>query len=322
MSGMIVLFLCLVLSACSQETEYGEEFNLPEDSETEDRMTLKFGRVPSVTVTELLRQNAPLIRRLKNELDVNITYRFADSYHGIIDGMDENHHDFTWMGPYSYVLSECSSENSAEYRPLVRPVRQQIGGEAQAEYRSIILVRAESSIRELADLKGKSFAFVDEQSASGYLFPLAHLIKFGLNPEDDFESREFLGRHDRVVQSVLDGTYDAGAVYEDARLEEFNSPAEADEWLRVVNRTRPIPTSPITVSGDFARKHPDRVDRFVETMTSLHRSKRGREILDRLDIERYRTADDSAYEEVRNVVRTLLPSLPEIRDRCKGHFSS
>jgi phosphonate transport system substrate-binding protein len=321
-TGILILLLVFGLVACSQETEYGDEFNLPPDNETDERMTLKFGRVPSVTVTELLRQNAPLIRQLKNELDVNITYRFADSYHGIIDGMSEETYDFTWMGPYSYVLAECSSETSARYRPLVRPVRQQPSGEAQAEYRSLIFARAGSSIRELEDLRGKSFAFVEEQSTSGYLFPLARLTEANLNPESDFENVEFLGRHDRVVQSVLDGTYDAGAVYDDARLEEFDSPSKADEWLRVIARTRPIPTSPITVSGRFAENHPELVDQFVETMTSLHRSKRGEEILTRLGIQRYQPVSDEDYDEVRNVLRTLLPRLTEIRDRCQGRFSS
>jgi len=321
-TGIFIIVLVFSLMACSQETEYGDEFNLPPESETDQRMTLKFGRVPSVTVTELLRQNAPLIRQLKNELDVNITYRFADSYHGIIDGMRKGNYDFTWMGPYSYVLAECTSETSARYRPLVRPVRQQSNGEAQAEYRSLILARAGSSIRELDDLRGKSFAFVEKQSTSGYLFPLARLLEANLDPANDFKNVEFLGRHDRVVQSVLDGTYDAGAVYDDARLEEFDSRSKADEWLRVIARTRPIPTSPITVSGSFAENHPERVDQFVKTMTSLHRSKRGEKILNQLGIERYRPAGDEDYDEVRNVLRRLLPRLPEIRDRCQGRFSS
>lgn len=317
-----IILLLIAIVGCSGDSDYGQTFELPEDARDKEKLTLKFGRVPSVTVTELLRQNAPLIRLLKDELDVNITYRFADDYRGIIRGMESETYDFTWMGPYSYVLSACSDDTSADYQPLVRPMRRNQEGEVSGEYRGLIISRPGEGIRELEDLRGRSFAFVEEQSTSGYLFPLATLIRAGIDPETDFSSYDFLNRHDRVVQSVRDGSHDAGAIYNDARLQEFESRRQADRKLPVLIRTRPIPTSPITVSGSFAENHPDLVDKFVRVMTSLHENQRGRSILKTLGIERYRRAKDQDYEEVRNVLKTLRTQLPTVNSYCKGTFGS
>lgn len=168
-------FLLLIATVgCSDNSDYGRNFELPEDAREKERLTLKFGRVPSETVTGLLRRNAPLIRLLKNELDVNITYRFADDYRGIIEGMESENYDFTWMGPYSYVLSECSSDTSANYKPLVRPMRKNQNGEVSGEYRGLIITRPDEELQNLEDLRGRSFAFVEKRSTSGYLFPPGH----------------------------------------------------------------------------------------------------------------------------------------------------
>lgn len=313
---VFLLVTLVIIVGCGQESSYQSEFTIPEENRNETRFTIKFGRVPSVTVTELLKQNAPLIRRLKNELNVNVTYRFADDYRGIIDGMSQNEYDFAWMGPYSYVQSSCYSDTSAAYEPLVRPVRRNDKGELSAEYRSLIFTHAGSGIDSLQALRGESFAFVDRNSTSGFLFPMAHLIQAGLEPGTDFDY-EFLDRHDRVVQQVSEGNYAAGAIYEDARMEEYDSTASANDQLPVLDTTKPIPSSPIVVSASFAEDHPEVVEEFVSIMTSLHENSEGQSILESLKIARYRKAADGDYDEVRDVLDQLSNQLPDFQSYCE-----
>lgn len=314
-------FLCLILAmtltvlGCSQGEDYGENFTIPSEDKNQTRFTIKFGRVPSVTVTELLKQNAPLIRRLKDELNVNVTYRFADNYRGIIEGMRQNEYDIAWLGPYSYVLSGCYSDTSAAYRPLVRPVRRDREGNLSAEYRSIIFTNRNSDIETLSDLKGRSFAFVDRRSTSGFLFPMAKMMDAGLDPETDLEY-EFLNRHDRVVQAVDNGDYPAGATYDDARMEEFQSRTRAERRLPVIERTKPIPSSPIAVSRQFEQNHPDVVERFVEIMTSLYKTESGKKILRSLKIARYQKAAYEDYKVVRDILQNLPADLSGVKDFC------
>lgn len=313
---LLIVPLLLGLIGCSDRSDYGSKFELPSEAKKNNKITLKFGRVPSVTVTELLRRNAPLIRLLKDELDVNITYRFADDYRGIIDGMIEENYNFTWLGPYSYVLSECSSETSANYKPLVQPMRRNQSGNLSADYRSIIFTGENSTINSPSDLKGKSLAFVEKQSTSGYLFPKSLLLKSGLKPGEDF-TFEFLDRHDRVVQTVLNGKHDAGATYNGARVEQLENRSKANTKLPIIAETRPIPNEPITVSKAFANNNPEIVQNFVDIMTSLHKTKRGKSILKNLNIQKYRKVSDEDYDEVRNVVRQLGDELPAVKTFCE-----
>jgi phosphonate transport system substrate-binding protein len=320
--GLTVVLFTLILIGCSGQNDYSDEFQLSREAKQSNRLTLKFGRVPSVTVTELLRQNAPLIRLLKDELDANITYRFADSYRGIIEGMSSDEYDFTWMGPYSYVLSECANSNSASYRPLVRPLRRNASGKLSEEYRGIIFAKQNSNIKSLEDLDGKSFAFTEKLSTSGYLFPLALMADAGLNPKSSFSRKGFLKRHDKVVRAVSDGTYAAGATYSGARMQVFNSKEAASDKLPIIAKTKPIPTSPITVSQSFAKNHPEITNKFVEVMTSLHESDRGQKILKTLGIARYKKANNDDYQEVRNVLDKLDSTLPRVQSICGSNAFS
>ena len=69
-------------------------------------------------------------------------------------------------------------------------------------YHSQIIARKDSGIKDINDLKGKDFAFVDPSSTSGHLFPKAGLIKLGIDPENFFGRVLFTGSHDANALAV------------------------------------------------------------------------------------------------------------------------
>jgi phosphonate transport system substrate-binding protein len=79
-------------------------------------------------------------------------------------------------------------------------------------YYSIIVTRADSGIESIADMAGRSLAYADANSASGYLFPRAELRLAGI--EDGYFGRVgFSGGHEQGVVAVLQGQYDAAATW-------------------------------------------------------------------------------------------------------------
>ena len=82
-------------------------------------------------------------------------------------------------------------------------------------YRSHILVKKDRvDLVDLKSLKGKKFAFVSEESTSGYKVPLSYFKHNKITPNDYFEKVFFLGSHPSVSDAVASGSVDAGATWD------------------------------------------------------------------------------------------------------------
>jgi phosphonate transport system substrate-binding protein len=79
-------------------------------------------------------------------------------------------------------------------------------------YYSVVVVRADSGIETIEDLAGRSLAYADPNSASGYLFPRAELRLAGIE-DSYFSTIGFSGGHEQGVVAVLNGQYDAAATW-------------------------------------------------------------------------------------------------------------
>ncbi len=112
----------------------------------------------------------------------------------------------------------------------------------------VIFTRADrTDIKTLQDLHGSRFAAVHPISLGGYQMAWREMHALGIEPRDDFKVLDFLNVHDRVVQGVLNGTYDAGTVRTDI-LERMvlDGKIEADQF-RIVN------PQPLTDEFPFVR---------------------------------------------------------------------
>lgn len=73
----------------------------------------------------------------------------------------------------------------------------------------MLIVRSDSSYQSLDDLKGKTLAWADPNSTSGYLVPMVSLKEAGINPAAHFGKTVFSGGHEQSVIGVLNGTLDS-----------------------------------------------------------------------------------------------------------------
>jgi len=90
----------------------------------------------------------------------------------------------------------------------------------QSFYKAEFLTKADSGIKTLQDLKGKTFCFVEPNSTSGYIVPNIILKAAGLNPEKDFKAVVNAGGHDKVAIAVYKGDCDAGVTFVDTRTDQ------------------------------------------------------------------------------------------------------
>ena len=88
-------------------------------------------------------------------------------------------------------------------------------GQLQAFYKGQFIANKESGIQSFADLKGKTFCFVDPNSTSGYIIPRIILLANGIDPDVDFAAVQNAGSHNNVGIAVYKGDCDAGVSYID-----------------------------------------------------------------------------------------------------------
>jgi phosphonate transport system substrate-binding protein len=88
-------------------------------------------------------------------------------------------------------------------------------GQMEPFYRGQFIANVASGIKTFADLKGKTFCFVDPNSTSGYIVPRIVLKANGIDPDKDFKATQNAGSHNNVGIAVYKGDCDAGSTYID-----------------------------------------------------------------------------------------------------------
>jgi phosphonate transport system substrate-binding protein len=88
-------------------------------------------------------------------------------------------------------------------------------GKLEPFYRGQFIANNASGIKTFADLKGKTFCFVDPNSTSGYIVPRIVLKANGIDPDTDFKATQNAGSHNNVAIAVYKGDCDAGVTFID-----------------------------------------------------------------------------------------------------------
>jgi phosphonate transport system substrate-binding protein len=163
---------------------------------------ITFGVFPFLEETRLRSSLEPLGAYLSRCLRRPVTFRVVGDYGEFENMMIRRRLHVAWFTPRT---SPKAIEEA--YEVLCRPQSPTDGS-----YVGCIIARASDSLTTPADLKGRSFAYVDRKSNSGFFYINRRLLELGLDPLRHFGRISFSGAHDRSLEGVLNGTYDAAAV--------------------------------------------------------------------------------------------------------------
>jgi phosphate/phosphite/phosphonate ABC transporter binding protein len=162
----------------------------------------------------------------------------ANDYPSLLEAMHSGRVDVAWLPPV--VALRAASTGRA--LPIALPVRRGV-----SSFYSALFARPDSAMRRAADLSGARAAWVNAQSASGYLVIRAALRAQGLDLDRAFSEQTFAGSHVAVVRAVLDGKADVGATFMH-HDPSGTTPARAG-WgsadVHVIARVGPIPADVI-----------------------------------------------------------------------------
>lgn len=307
-TGLLLrLALALVASSCAEVKTAPVPASEGDTRPQPPSEGLRFGFTPAHGARDASSNGQRLARYLAARAQVAFRPFVASSYGTLVKGVSEGWVDVGWLPPFVYAMAR----KGGDVRPLARFVRQ-----GQASYRSAFIVRDQSPIRTLAQLRGKRMAYTDPRSSAGYLAPRGHLQALGLDADHFFSNQSFLGSHKRVVEAVLDGRADVGVTFYSsqrgpdgglligASAWQQHAPARARE-IRVLAETAPIPSDVIAVR---ARCPEALALRIRDAFLRMHESPEGRELLMGIfNAERALATDASDYASVERWVPGYQP---------------
>jgi phosphonate transport system substrate-binding protein len=164
---------------------------------------IKLGSVTVESQGATLTRFKPFADYLAKKLGVKVEVFTASDYAGIVQALSADHIHLGRMGGAAYARGYIDSEGGIE--PLVMNVEPN-GGKG---YHSVLIVRSDSPFKTLDDLKGKTLAWADPNSTSGYLVPNASLREAGIDPQKYFSRTVFSGGHEQNVLGVLKGNFNS-----------------------------------------------------------------------------------------------------------------
>jgi phosphonate transport system substrate-binding protein len=180
----------------------------------------------------------PLAAYLSQKLGRAVELRTVDTWEGLAKSLANGETDIALMGPWGYVLA-----NHVAGAQVVSTIEY----DGKPEYFAIIVTHPESGIKSMADLKGKTFAFGDKGSTSGYLIPLHHFMTQGIEPEKYF-SKVVHTSHQAIETQVTAGQLDAGADYNRNRNAMIEQGLIKPDRSKVIWQSAPLPNDALAVS--------------------------------------------------------------------------
>ena len=163
---------------------------------------LKVSAIPDENPQEMLRIYSPFAEYLAKEIGIPVKFTPVVDYAATVEGLAANRLDMVWYGGLTSVQAARRAKGA----------RRIIMRKEDAEFKSHFVTRKETGIKNLKDLKGKTFSFGSVSSTSGHLMPRYFLLKNGVNPDKDFSKFSFSGAHDATAAWVEAGRVDAGAL--------------------------------------------------------------------------------------------------------------
>ncbi len=291
---IVGLLLPLAVSCGPKKAELGTEEN-----------PIIWSFVPSGEMERVAAGAESVADLINKETGLVIKTNVATEYAGVVEAMcsDPPEAHMASLATFSYVLAADRGCAEAEL------VSVRYGSPT---YNGQIIVRADSGLTSIADLKGKTFCRPDPLSTSGWIIPMLTMRAEGINPETDLAEIVDAGSHDAVAAAVYNGDCDAGATYVDARTRIEEDYPDVMDKVVVIAVTADIPNDGVQYVPSFPRELRDKIN---DALLKIAETEEGKEALKTAyqwsGLEKH---DDSFYDPFRQVLQASGMSIEELQE--------
>jgi phosphonate transport system substrate-binding protein len=259
--------------------------------------TVQFFLTPSISEDALKDKGSFIKEFLERETGLTIQLRIPRSYDDLIEQFGSQRKSFAIMSSQSYILAR------SKYGAIVKLRTVRFG---HSVYQGMIVTHVNSGIKNVKHLKGKTIAYTDELSTSGYLYPKKSLEKNKVEPGNEL----FLKTHDEVIKQVYERKVDAGAAFysppsstgeiRDARKRLMEKYPDVVAKVIILETTDPIPNDPIVFTKD---SDSSLTNKICMALLKLSMDEKGKQVLQGLyGTEGFVKASDADYSSLRSVM--------------------
>lgn len=182
------------------------------------------------------RQYLPFLKFLEKSTGYQFKLHFIAKNSDIIDELGRNQVQFAAIGATSFI--------TAQHRYGVVPLVRGINLQGKAEYRSVFVVRPDSKLKDITDIKYQHLAFGSETSTQGHLIPRIILAEHNIGL-DELASYAFTGSHQNCANAVVSGKFGICAMQDTMAM------TMAEQGLvRILYTSEYYPSSGIATNGD------------------------------------------------------------------------
>lgn len=242
-----------------------------------------------MTPVETLRGYKDFITYLEEKLGIPVKLVQRGSQAQINALMQARQVDMALLCPLPYVQG---------YRAFGMELLAIVVHRGKVDHYSNLLVPRDSLITSIKELRGRTFAFSDPDSCTGWLAPAYQLALTGETPTSFFSKQVFTYTHENNARLVASKLVDGAAI--DSLAYEYLEAVRPDliAKTQVVAQWGPLPSPPMVV-------HPD-LNEGLKALLKYHllnmdKDPKGRQALNKLQIDEFLQVNDNAYDVIRQM---------------------
>ena len=236
-----------------------------------------------------------LIQIISDRVGIEIQPIKVTDYNAAVEAMRANRAQIAWYGGKTYIKA-AEIANAEAFAAGVRK------GDANAGYYTYFVVRGDSPLNSIGEIKGKTLGLNSIGSTSGDLIPKVELVKVGLYTDNDqhFERVVYAGSHDACLLAVINKHVDVCGMSSrnfDARL---NDGTFTENEVRIIHRSPLVPPPPLAYSKNLSQGLRDKIK-----MATLEAHKFGKIGGYGGEMSHYIEVVDADYDTLRDIEKLL-----------------
>ncbi len=300
---MVFLLLLFLLAACSPGVKPAATVNLsdlsPLPTPALEQTPLRVAVASVISPQGTVESYSLLLDYLSQKLERPVELVQRRTYLEVNDLIEQGGVDLAFVCTSAYIVGH----EDFGMELLAAP---QVNGETV--YHAYLIVPANSPARDIADLRGKVFAFTDPISFTGRAYPTSLVEQLGTTPEAFFSRTFFTYSHDEAIYAVANGLADGASV--DSLVYQYalgRDPALAKK-VKVIHQSPPFGIPPVVVNPAL---RPQVKAELQSLLLDMAQDAEAQAALRAIGVERFVLISDEAYASVRSIMQGVsLPAQP------------